>query len=66
MLFLNDFYVSPSSNEPGPDYYYYTPHPDGAGGLLLEKSNTEDRAPQNLFIDCNVVRGQWGLYRHKV
>ena len=43
MLFLNDFYASPSSNEPGPDNYYYSPHPDGAVGLLLEESSTEDR-----------------------
>ena len=44
MLFLKDFYVSLSSNnEPDPDYYYYTPQPDEAVGLLLEESRTEDR-----------------------
>ena len=25
MSFLKDFYALPSSNEPGPDYHYYTP-----------------------------------------
>ena len=43
-----------------------TPHPDGLGGLFLEESSTENRATYVLFIDCYVVRGLWGLFRHIV